>query len=85
MNSIKTLAAFFGWCTVINIGLILIALFGISLFHDVIVDLTTAIFGVARDEVDATFFRVFMHYRLAIVVLNLVPYVALKIIAATDR
>ncbi len=85
MNSIKSLAKFFGWCTVINIGLILLFLLGITVFHEVFVGLTTAIFGVTQEEAKATLFLVFMQFRLAVVVLNLVPYIALKIMAATDR
>ena len=85
MNSIKTLATFFGWCTVINIGLLLLFLLGTSVFHELFIDLTTAIFRVTQDEATATLFRIFMQYRLAIVVVNLVPYVALKIMDAADR
>ena len=36
---------------------------------------------VTKEEAKTTFLRTFMQFRLAIVVLNLVPYVALKIMA----
>ena len=74
MNSIEALATFFGWCTVINFG----ALFWI-LVKEGIGEFVATIFGVTKEEVKTTFLRVLMQYRAAIIVLNLVPYVALKI------
>jgi len=81
MNSIEILATFFGWCTVINFGFLLIAgLFWIPV-KNVISELAATMFGVAKEEVKATFLLVLLQYRAAIFVLNLVPYVALKIMA----
>ena len=81
MNSIETLATFFLWCTVINILLILLLVLLSSLFHDGIGALTAMIFGVTKEEAKATFLRVFMQYRAAVVVLNAVPYIALEIMS----
>ena len=79
MNSIEALATFFGWCTVINFGALLFgALFWI-LVKEGIGEFVATIFGVTKEEVKTTFLRVLMQYRAAIIVLNLVPYVALKI------
>ena len=81
MNSIGTLATFFGWCTVINIGMVLLFLLICGLFHEGIAELLGKIFGVPKEEAKATLFRVLQQYRLMVVVLNLVPYIALKIMA----
>ena len=43
--------------------------------------LSAKMFGVTKEEAKATFFRVFQQYRLAFVVLNLVPYIALTLMA----
>ncbi len=79
MNSIQTLATFLGWCTVINIGVILLLLLGLSVFREGIGELSAKMFGITKEEAKATFFRFFMQYRLAFAILNLVPYIALKI------
>ncbi len=79
MNSIETLATFFGWCTVLNIGVVLVFLVFISAFHEFGADMSARMFGITKAEAKATFFRIFMQFRIAIVVLNLVPYLALKI------
>ena len=81
MNSIETLATFFGWCTVINIGALLVFMLFFGLFHDIFAKLSAKMFGVTREEAAVTFFRVYRQYRLAVVVLNFVPYLALKIMS----
>jgi hypothetical protein len=40
------------------------------------------VFGNTKEDTLATLFRAFTHYRLLFTVFNLVPYVALKIMAA---
>ena len=81
MSSIATLATFFGWCTVINIGVILLLLLVFAGFHEDIGRLSAMMFGIAREEAKATLFRTFMQYRMAVGVFSLVPYIALKIMA----
>ena len=81
MDSLETLATFFGWCAVINFGVILLAVLLWGVAHDPIARLNAKIFGVSQEEANATFFRVLQQYRLAFAVLNVVPYFALKIMA----
>ncbi len=79
MNSIQTLATFFGWCTVINFGLLLFAGLAWILLKEVVAGFAGALFDVTEAEMKTTFLRVLMQYRAAIVLLNLVPYVSLSI------
>lgn len=79
MNSIETLATFFGWCTIINIGLIVFVFVLFSIFHEFFSGLTAKMFGVSTEVAKETVLRVFMQYRVVVLVLNLVPYIALKI------
>ncbi len=81
MNSIDTLATFFGWCTALNVGLLLLAMLVFSVFRDIFATITAKMFGVTKEEAAVTFFRVFQQYRLAVVVLNVVPYIALKMMS----
>ena len=81
MNSIDTLATFFGWCTVVNVGLLLLAMLVFSVFRNIFATITAKMFGVTKEEAAVTFFRVFQQYRLAVVVLNVVPYIALKMMS----
>ncbi len=79
MSGIETLATFFGWCTVLNVGVILIFVLFLSAFHEGIAGINAKIFGVSSEEAKATLFNIFMQYRIAVAVLNFVPYIALKI------
>jgi tetrahydromethanopterin S-methyltransferase subunit E len=81
--SIEALATFFGWCTVINVGLLLLVLALTAAVNKegFPFDLIARIFGITTAEVRATHFRVFQQYRFAIVMFNLAPYLAIKIAA----
>ena len=81
MNSIETLATFFGWCTVISVGIGLFFVLVFSLFHGVFTTLSAKMFSITTEEAAVTFFRVFQQYRLALVLLNFVPYLALKMMS----
>jgi hypothetical protein len=77
MNSIKTLATFLGWCTIINFGFLLLGLLGWVL----VIPYTSQLFAsiITPHEVKVAFFNGLMIYRSGIVFFNLVPYIALKI------
>ena len=77
MNSIQSLATFFGWCTVINIGF----LFALLLRGVLIRSVAVKVFGVNEDEVKIAYMNVFMQYRTATLVLSVTPYIALKIMS----
>mgnify|MGYP000001981667 CR=1 FL=1 len=81
MNSIENLATFLGWCTAINFGTLVLLFLLISLFHEWAGKINAKLFGIAEEEAKVTFFRVFLQYRLAFVMLNVAPYVALKIMS----
>ena len=77
MTSIETLATFFGWCSVINIGFLLALL----LRGVVVRKLAMKVFGVTTEEVKAAYMNVFLQYRNATLVFSVTPYIALKIMA----
>jgi Zn-dependent protease len=83
MISLETLTTFLGWCTVINIGILLVFLVAMSVIKKdgFFITLAVKIFGNTQEDALATMFRVFQQYRLLFVMFNLVPYIALKIMA----
>ena len=81
MNSIETLTTFIGWCTVINIGFIFLALLVLSVFREGLAAINSKLFGVPKEEAKVTLFRVYQQYRFAFIFLNLVPYIVLKIMS----
>ncbi len=85
MNSIKALATFFGWCTVINLGFVILIVVAWMLFQQGLAETLASNFGITQDEARATFFRVLQQHRLSVIVLNLVPYIALKIMSRAPQ
>jgi hypothetical protein len=81
MNSIETAATFFGWCIVVNIGGILLALLVLSVFREGLAAINAKLFGITKEEAKATLFRAFQQYRFAVAFLNVVPYIVLKIMS----
>ena len=77
--TIDLLVTFLGWCTVLNIAVLLVLLVALTSMHDWISELTSKMFGIRPEEVRIALFRFFMQYRLIVATFNLIPYVALKI------
>ena len=78
-NSIKSLAAFFGWCTIINFGLLIFASLAWMVVHEGVSQVGASMMGITAEQVNVGFFNGLMVYRAGIFLLNLVPYIAIKI------
>ncbi len=81
MSSLGTLTAFLGWCTVINIGLLMFAAVVLGLMRGPISQIHAKMFDLNEADLSRGYFQYLAQYKIAVLVLNLVPYVALKIIA----
>ena len=79
MNSLESLAAFFGWCTVLNYGLLIFMSLLIMGMRGSMIRLHSRVFGVSEADLPRCYFQVLAHYQSLILVFNLVPYVALKL------
>ena len=77
MNSIKTLATFLGWCTIINFGILLLGVLIWILAIPYTSQLAASM--ISPHEVKISFFNGLTIYRAGIVLFNLVPYIVLKI------
>lgn len=78
--SVEQLTAFFGWCTVINIGLLLFSTLMISLVRDFAINMHSKIFNLDPETLPAMYFDYLGRLKLLMIVFNLVPYLALRII-----
>jgi len=79
MISIDTVREFFGWCTVINIGILLIATIFIACARGTITTIHSKLFKLNDTDLSHAYFQFLGQYKLAIYVFNLVPYIALRI------
>jgi hypothetical protein len=81
MNSLESLTEFLGWCTAINIGLLILTTISLALVRGLISRIHARMFGLNEADLSRAYFEYLAHYKLAILLLNLAPYIALKMMA----
>ncbi len=81
MLELTTLTAFFGWCTVINSAILLITSIAVIAMQATIARTHGKLFKLPEEALSRAYFQYLANYKIAIIVLNLAPYIALRIIA----
>lgn len=82
MANISTITTFLGWCTVLNFGLYIFSALIIAVFNAPIKKLHAKITNIPAKKLDVLYFNFLSHYKLAIFITNLVPYIALKVMVS---
>jgi hypothetical protein len=78
--SVATLRSVLLWCTVINFGVLLWWFLLFRLAHDWLHRLHGRWFRLSREQFDAVHYGGMVAYKISILLVNLVPYVALCIV-----
>lgn len=78
---LATLTTFFGWCTVINVGLLLFWTLFVVTAPDLVYRTQSKWFPISREAFNVAMYSFLGLFKVFVIVLNIVPYVALKIIA----
>ena len=78
--TIEQLTAVLGWCTLINVGVLLLATLALILMKDFTVRVHAGLFGLSRAVLETQYFQYLAQYKILITVFNLVPYIALRLI-----
>lgn len=81
MSDLTTLTTLLGWCTVINLGLLIFSTIMLVSMRPVIRKIHSRLFGVDPERLDALYLNFLGNYKLAIFIFNLTPWIALKIMA----
>lgn len=80
MVSIDALTTFFGWCTILNIGMLSLTTFLVTVLKEPLIKIHIKLFDLNREKLQLVYFQYLGHVKIAIFMLNLMPYIALKII-----
>lgn len=80
MTDLTLITSFFGWCTVINLGIYAVTALLLLVFRTTIRNIHSKLLNVAEGELDAYYARYLANYKIFIVILNFTPYLALKIL-----
>lgn len=81
MMDINTLTTFLGWCAILNIGVLLFSTAAVLLMRETISNIHSKMFGVSESNLPSAYFRYLANFKIAIIVLNIVPYFALKLMS----
>lgn len=81
MNEINTITTFLGWCTLINTGILIYSTIMVFLLRNFISNMHSKIFSLNPDDLPLVYFQYLGNYKIAIIILNLVPYISLKIMS----
>jgi hypothetical protein len=79
MNNIDTITSFLGWCSVINTITLLTATLMLSVMRNTISAIHSKMLGINQEALPMAYMQYLGNYKIAILMLNIVPYVALKI------
>ncbi|MEC5125677.1 hypothetical protein VSU19_02870 [Verrucomicrobiales bacterium BCK34] len=82
MNTIPVLTSFLGWCLVLNIGLLMFSTIMIMLCKTWITKLHAKLLNMNEDALSIEYFRYLANYKVLVIVFNLAPWVALKLMSA---
>ena len=78
--TVETIRDFLAWCSVINLGLLLWWLGWFILAHDFIYRFHGKWFKVSVERFDDVNYALMGFFKLSIILFNLVPYFALRIV-----
>ena len=81
--TIATLTEFFGWCSVINLCILLTSTVAIYAGRNAIPKIHARMFGLDESTLSAAYFQYLAQYKIVTLTMNVAPYVALKLIAST--
>jgi hypothetical protein len=76
---ISEITTFFGWCTVINLSVYTFSALFIIVFKGLTTNLHSRVMSVDPKALPLQYFTFLGNYKLAILIFNLAPYIALKL------
>ncbi len=81
MFTIETLTSFLGWCSIINMGMLTLAAIALVVLGDWVAGIHGRMFKLGENELARAYFQYLAQFKIVVLVFNVVPYVALKILA----
>ena len=81
MFNIEQLTAFFGWCSVINMGFLIATTILLIVLKDLISTIHSRLMGLDKNKLQDLYMNYLAYYKIAIIMLNITPYFALKLMA----
>ena len=78
--TIDILREVLGWCAVINIGLLIFSSIFVVSLRGPISRIHAKMFNLDESDLSLAYFQYLAQYKIAIIVFNIIPYFALRIV-----
>ena len=72
------LRTFLGWCTVINLGILLYWIIALVFARDLVFQTHTWWFEISEERFDEIHYTMMGYYKLAVLLFNVTPYLVLR-------
>jgi len=76
---IATLTEFFGWMTVVNMGLLALSTVMMLLLRGVAIKMHAKMFDLDERDLNRAYFQYLGNFKILVIAFNLTPYIVLKI------
>jgi hypothetical protein len=77
---IQTLTSFFMWCSIINVGILFFLALIYLLAPNLAYRLQSKFISISRETFDIVFYSFIGFFKVVVLVFNVVPWIALRII-----
>ena len=74
-----TMTTFFGWMTVLNLGLLMITTIALLVGRDRFAALHANMLGMEPEDVNKAYFHYLANFKIVVLVFCITPYIALKL------
>ena len=78
--TLETIRVFLGWCAVMNYTVLLIWFLGFVVTGDRIYRFHSKFFRLSVEEYHSTHYKMMGYFKLTVIILNIVPYLVLRIV-----
>lgn len=79
--TMESLTELLGWASALNIVVLMLSTITLIAMRGTITKLHSSLFGLDEKDLGRAYFQYLAQYKIAIIVLNIAPYLALKIMA----
>ena len=77
--TLEQLTEFLGWCTLMNVVILAVSALCVVAFRSSLAQLHANLFGMEQATLPGAYFRYLGYYKIGILLLNLTPYLALRL------
>jgi len=78
--TLDQLTAFLGWCTAINFAILIVTTVALWAMRDFAARMHAGMFGMHPADIPGLYFRYLSDFKVLVLVFNLTPYLALRIL-----